>query len=309
MRIHWLIGCMPRLNIYLPDDVYELASKWRNSANLSEICAQAIRDEFNAVEESRTFSRSLAKIRPPTDLEALLASRFDLHEVVISDAPNGPNDLRDAIGKAASGYIDKSICDGSLVAIAGGRQIWCAVQHLSPRRVRSTITALGMHQADPQLLHAHPNTLATLMWLLYSPRSQAHVVGAQPNPNPWLGALPTKTHPTYFVFSSCSSFVADSPFAKLLGPELVVQLLEHNVFADYAYTFFDASGKEIDIPLPGDQFRLPASLLRTLSARSDARTVLIAGGEDKFGAIRTTLTTKLCNSLITDPETGRHLLN
>ena len=39
---------MPRLNIYLPAEVYELADRARESANLSEICARAIRDELEA---------------------------------------------------------------------------------------------------------------------------------------------------------------------------------------------------------------------------------------------------------------------
>jgi deoxyribonucleoside regulator len=299
---------MPRLNIYLPDDIYELANKWRSSSNLSEICAKAIKDELVASEDSRSYSRVLEKIRPSTDLEVYLETKFKLRDVIVEQAPTDLSYLRDTIGRAAAGYLDRMICDGSLLAVAGGRQIWCMVQHLSPRRVRTTITALGMHQADPQLLHAHPNTIATLMWLLYSPRSQAHVVGSLVSPNPWLEKLPGKPHPSYFVISSCSRLEEKSPFAQLIGDDSTASLKRQGALGDYAYVFFDHAGKEIEVTPAEHQFRFSAPLLRNLSNRDDVRTVLVAGGEEKLDAIRITLEANLCNVLITDARTAKGLL-
>jgi lsr operon transcriptional repressor len=298
---------MPRLNIYLPDDVYELTEKWRGSANLSEICARAINDEFKASEENRMHFKGLDRIKPPSKLERALAAKFKLFDVVLSQAPADLGDVRDAIGQAAAAYLDRNVCDGSLLGIAGGRQIWSLVQHLSPRRVRMTLTALGMHQADPNLLHAHPNTIVTLMWLLYSPRSQAHVVGTPVSATLWNNP-PIKSHPSYFVISSCSSFAADSPFAQLIGDELTEHLLKCRAAGDYAYTFFDDDGEEIEIPSLGTQFKLSAKFLRKMSARRDARIVLVAGGEEKLPTIRATLQARLCNTIITDEQTATQLM-
>jgi hypothetical protein len=165
-----------------------------------------------------------------------------------------------------------------------------------------------MHRADPNLLHAHPNTIVTLMWLLYSPRSQAHVVGAMPSPNPWLEPLPQTPHPSYFVVSSCSCFAHDSPFGHLVGPDFAKSLIAERVFCDFAYVFLDRSGKALTTPNTTEHFILSAPLLAGLASRADARSILVAGGEEKLDAIKTVLNAKLCNTLITDEDTARCLL-
>src|SRR5436305_14162161 len=100
---------MPRLNIYLPEDIYELANKWRGSSNLSEICARAIRDEFSAAEDDRTSLQVLGHIRARTDLENELASEFNLKEAVIADTADDPTRLRQVIGTAAARYLDQNV--------------------------------------------------------------------------------------------------------------------------------------------------------------------------------------------------------
>ena len=235
---------MPRLNIYLPEDVYELANRWRGSSNLSEICARAIKDEFSAAEDDRTSLQVFQHIRPRTDLESELASELDLKEVVIADTPEDPTRLRQVIGTAAARYLDQNVADGSLIAVAGGRQIWSTVQQLSSRRVQTTITSLGMHQADPQLLHAHPNTLTTLLWLLYSPRSRAHVIGPSPLPAFWHNNLPARSYPSYFVVSSCAPFVKGSSFAQLIGRELTTKLTTKKSWATTPTCFLITAEKK-----------------------------------------------------------------
>lgn len=308
MRIGLLLASMPRLNIYLPNEVFELTEKWRDSANLSEICARAIRDEFEAADNHRAPRTLLQTLAPPTEFERELASAYDLQEAIVIDAPDNEASIRDRLGAAAALYLDQAICDGSLLGIAGGRQTWCMVRSLSPRRVRATITALGFGQADPQLLHAHPNTLATLAWLLYSPRSEAHVIGAGHGNRAWSGELPRRDHATYFIFASCSRFDKESSFARLIGEKSVEKLLHEDVVAEFANVFLDSQGSEVSLPVCAQRTTLSGDLLRTLARRSDVRIVLIAGGATKLEPIRLTLAARLCNALVTDAATARALL-
>lgn len=298
---------MPRLNVYLPDDVYDLASRWRDRSNLSEICARAIRDELNAAEGNRSLGSFLAPFRAPTLLEAELRETFALQDVAIADFADDPSRDRDAIGREAASYLDRNLSDGSLLGLAGGRQMWSVVRNLSPRRLNLKIAALGLHRADPVLLHVHPNTLVTLLWLLYSPRSEAHTIGSSPNQY-WTDLLPEREHPTYFVVSSCSPFDQSASFARLLGEETTKHLKQRRVSGDYAYVFLDSDGSEITIPPMRDEFKLSASYLQTLSARRDARTLLVAGGIEKLEIMKNALSAKLCNTLITDERTARSLL-
>lgn len=298
---------MPRVNIYLPNDVYELTSQWRGSANLSEICVRAIRDEFEAADTHRAPLRLIEAMAAPTPLERALADKFALAEVIIIQAPNDAAQAREQLGLAAASYLDRMISDGACIGLAGGRQIWCMVRALRPRRVRATVTAIGLGYADPKLLHAHPNTLVTLAWLAYSPRSEAHVVGATGG-KLWIDDLPTREHPTYFIFGSCAQFDPTSPFAQLLGQDAVNQLIARTAFADFAYAFMDENGRPINVNLQEPQTIAPAGALQGLSKRADARVVLVAAGEAKLRPINLTLSSQLCNMLITDERTARALV-
>lgn len=299
---------MPRLNVYLPQDVFDLANRWRDSANLSEICARAIRDELDAVEGHRSARALFEGWRSPTVLETALARRYHLADVLVVDAPDDEREIREVLGRAAATYLNQNICDGSMFGITGGRQTWCIVRNLSPRRVRTTITALGLHQADPKLLHAHPNTLTTLLWLLYSPRSEAHVIGADSPSTLWAESLPLREYPNYFIVASCSSFNGDSPFGSLLGKNLVTSLCHRQVAGDFAYVFFNEAGEIVPVSLASPHSVVPAPTLRLLSKRSDARVLLVAGGNEKLAVVRSTLSAGLCNSIVTDTKTAHRLL-
>lgn len=301
------ITSMPRLNIYLPDDVYELASRWREHANLSEICAHAIRDEFQAANSHRSAPAILDALRPPAPLETDLVDRYGLAEVLVTEAPSEPLQLRETLGQRTARYLDQRICDGSILAMAGGRQTWCVVRNLSPRRVRVTITALGFQQTDPRLLHVHPNTLTTLLWLLYSPRSEAHLVGASSTQWPWSGVLPERDYVSYFVVASCSQFAPHSQFASLLGAEATAELGHQSVIGDFAYAFF-SSRRLVPTSFVLPNSTIAPTLLRALSQRGDTRVMMVAGGSDKLTSIRMALKLGLCNCLITDTETAHSLL-
>jgi deoxyribonucleoside regulator len=299
---------MARLNIYLPDDLYELANKWRGTINLSEICARALREELEAEDSHRNIRGLLNTLRPPSELERAVADRYKLSEVLICEPPK-TSDLREVLGLQAATYLDRNLCDSSLLATGGGRQMWCMVRNLSPRRVRVTITALGIQQNDPKVLHAHANTLITLLWLLYSPRSEAHLIGADSFASIWSRELPRESYPRYFVVASCAPFDRNSPFAQLIGTEASDELLRRCACGDFAYLFFDDKGDLIEPPSMDHCSILSEVVLQNLSRRSDARVLLVAGGQDKLRILRFTLEAGLCNVLVTDTLSAQHLLN
>jgi deoxyribonucleoside regulator len=299
---------MPRVNIYLPNDIYELTSRWRSAANLSEICARAIRDEFEAADAHRAPLKLLDAVAPPSDMERALTRKYGLAESIIVEPPENPMHAREQLGLAAADYLDRTVSDGSMIGIAGGRQTWCLVRALRPRRVRATITALGVGSADPKLLHAHPNTLATLLWLAYSPRSEAHVVGSRTAAATWNTDLPTRDHPSYFLFASCSELDPTAPFANVLGEKAVASLIDQRAFADFAYIYMTVDGQLVDLPLDHPHTIVSAPNLHRLSKRSDVRVVLIATGVGKVPSMRLTLASQLCNMVMTDKNTAINLL-
>jgi DNA-binding transcriptional regulator LsrR (DeoR family) len=300
---------MGRLNVSLPDDVAPLVSKWRRKVNLSEICAQALRAELAAVESHRSAAALLSKIhRPASPLEQRLAEQYGLADVRVSGDPvEHEAGLRESLGGAAAEYLSEKLAAGAVLAIAGGRQSWCVVQHLGPRPLEISIVALGYRQNDPHVLHAHANTLTTLLWLLFSPRAVARLIGGDPEEilSP---SLPVQPEPKYFVVASCAPFFAGGPLARLLGEESTSALLAKGAVCDFAYNFFDKHGRLVPVAIPGDQSVLSVGSLSTLSRRPDGRVVLVGGGLQKVGAIRLALEARLCNTFITDTTTARNLV-
>lgn len=300
---------MARLNVSIPDDLAPLVSKWRRKINLSEICTQALRYELTAVEAHRSPAALLSKLhRPFNALEGAVKQRYGLAGVrIATDGETDERGVRETLGAAAAEYLSETLSTGAVLAIAGGRQSWCIVQHLSPRPLAIRIVALGYHQNDPNLLNVHANTLTTLLWLLFSPQAEACLVGGDPeqilNAEP-----PVRQEPKYFVVASCAPFDINGPLARLLGEAAGSTLQRHGATCDFAYNFFDKRGRLVDVSVPGDQSILSAGCLASLSKRPDARVVLVAAGPQKLRAMRLTLEAKLCNMLVTDAATARALI-
>ena len=305
---------MARLNISIPRDVYEATKKWRGTRNLSQICATALRQELEAADSARTSQGLKALLRRKSREEEDLARTFRLVDACVVDSPRELADLRSALGHGGAEYLNRWLCDEARIAIAGGRQIWEVVRQLSPRSIRIGITALGVAQNDPRVLHVHPNTLTTILWLLYSPSATAQLV---PTPNQgslWPDNQPSAARPLYFVLSSCSPFLPNSPFATLLGDEIRGRLLDRGVSGDFAYIFFSTEGQVVEFPDIDPHAALGHSVLsarslQRLTSRADARVILVAGGKDKLGTMLNVFRHRLCNVLITDRDSAMALLN
>lgn len=299
---------MGRLNVSIPADLAPLVSKWRRRINLSEICSDALRAELLGIESHRSPRPLVATLRQPTDLEAGLAAQYGLLDVIVDPQPHsGDRHLRQALGRLAAEYLNQRLSDGSVLAIAGGRQSWCVVESMGPRNIEVAIQALGYRQNDPQVLNAHPNTLTTLLWLLFSPRATARLVGSDPREVLDI-ALPVHAQPKYFVIGSGAPFARDCPLARLLTSKATEALLAAGVRGDVLYNFFDATGHPIDAPVQTEQSVLSRQTLSALSARPDSRIVVVAGGSEKAELIRRAMEAKLCNVLVTDAPTARQLL-
>ncbi|MBM4266716.1 MAG: hypothetical protein FJ144_08910 [Deltaproteobacteria bacterium] len=300
---------MARLNISIPSDLYPLAVKWRRRVNLSEICSRALREELEAAEQQRSANALFEALRPPADADRELAEALGLREARVLDDVPRREDLRESLGRLAASYLERTLGDGSLLAIAGGRQMWCLVRNLRPRPLAVTVTALGVHQNDPRVLHAHANTLTTLLWLLFSPHAEAHLVGAEAVSSVWRTDLPKADYPRYFVVGSCAQFDPTGSFGSLIGAERSDALRRSGATGDFLYQFFGESGELLDeAPFAGrDHSVLPRSLLAELSAREDARVILVGGGKEKRDVVRHAVAARLCNTLVTDPATAEFL--
>ncbi len=299
---------MARLNISIPDDVYELAEAWRGKVNLSSICAEALRAELQSASDHRDATGLIAQLRGPSEIEQELALRFSLRAAVVAPTSDHDSTRREVLGSAAARYLERQLDYDSILSIGGGRQMWCVVRSLTPRRARVVVAALGYGQFDPEVLHAHSNTLATLVWLLYGPYSRAHLVGSSEFRSIWDRDPPVGEGKSRFLLASCGPFAPDSPLRRVLGDHMSARLDAENVAGDIAYQFYSRSGEPIPIDVRSSNSVLSDEQLRAQAEDGRSQVILVAAGDSKLEMLELALDRKVCNVLVTDGATARSLL-
>lgn len=301
---------MARLNIYLPDDLYDDLDLFRERMNLSEICATAIRSEL------RSLKTGVARERLPggaewsrSAAESEIARRYELRIVRIVPVQRYDEEL-EPVAKATGEFLDALVRDGMSIAIGGGSLMHAMVMQLRPRNVRAHISAIGYGLVDRGLPHVHPNALVTAMSLLYA-RSSVALVGDARLHERW----PEKPEPSdedvmRVIVGGCGWWHDEGEFRQLLGPEVCEVLDERRVIGDFLGVFFSEDGQAVEPYLPtAPVSHLGSATLYKYARRPDTLVVMVAAGFLKVSPVEKALAAKLCNTLILDEETASVLLS
>jgi DNA-binding transcriptional regulator LsrR (DeoR family) len=296
---------MPRVNIYLNEATSRVVAAWKDKISLSEVFARALQDEISSIEDGKDIKALAVKWRSPTRLETDLRIRFGLIDAVVVSPPSDDDGvIRRELGVAAARYIDMVVSNGMDINVCGGRQSWEVIRNLGPRRISATVRAYGVPLTERGVHHLHSNTLATILALLYQPRSQAELVVGGVDPV-FLEVPPDRPQ---LVLSSCSVFDPHSAFSQLLGSDAVSALREEHAAGEFAYSFWDTDGRELpELALDGSR-RFTRAQLGNLSKNPANSVMLISGGIAKRPAIREVVTRKLCNVLVTTKPDAEWLL-
>ena len=302
---------MPRLTVYIPDELALLLKTFPGEMNVSKVCAEALRAELSARGVDRSIEGLFSAIEEnPTRLEAALMQRYRLRRVMIGYG--GDADARDIVAYYASEFLDQTFMEGLRVGMGGGRQMWEIARRLQPRNLGIRAWALGFGMVDHEMPHVHPNALVTLLSMLYGSRTKTRLVGAPRFERTW--AYPSM-YPAgdpvvhRLMVGSCAMFDADSPYARVLGKEITDFLVEENVMGDFLGVFITPDGRTLQ-PYTKQMVvsHIMAADLERFGQRNDALVLMACGGGQKVRLMRTALELKLCNALITDERTARALL-
>lgn len=296
---------MPRLNIYIPEDLHSDLDLYRERMNLSEICTNALRSELRAL---RT---GVARGQLPggaewsrSEAESEIARRYDLRIVRIVPG-QWWTEGHEPVAKATAEMMDALVRDGMSLAIGGGAQMNATVNRLHPRNARVHLSAIGYGLVDRELPHVHPNSIVTRLSQLYA-RSSVSLVGDRQLHERWpLVAEPTSDGVIRLIIGGCSLWQRDSEFARLLGPEICEVLDEKKVVGDYLGVFLGADGQPVEPYMPSATVSsLGSATLYAYARRADTLVVLVAADFVKIVPIKKALEAKLCNALILDEETA-----
>lgn len=306
---------MPRLNIYIPDDLDLALRNFPGEINVSKVCAAALRAQLLARENPRVASSMFFSLfDTPNWIEDIILQRYrGLTSVVARDVIFEGDDLASAVAESTSQFLDRTLFEGCVLGLGGGAHMWDVVRRLERRNLGMDLWAIGYGHVDAERPHLHPNALVTLLSLAYAPRSRAHLVGAGKLDRAWhLPTLFPKTQQDVkrYLVGSCSMFDADSPYARLLGDEMTDFLVERQVMGDFLGVFITPDGELVEPYAPSMTVsHVPSSDLRELARRDDTIVLLSATGRHKMKLIRAVIEAGLCNAVITDHPTACALMD
>src|SRR5688572_360988 len=302
---------MPRLTVYIPDELALELRTFPGEMNVSKVCAAALRAELSARGTDRSIEGLFAGIaQNPSYLERALMNRYGLRIALVGN--DKEFDARDTVAFLASRFLDQTFMEGLRVGMGGGRQMWEIARRLQPRNLGITAWALGFGMVDHEMPHVHPNALVTLLSMLYGSRTKTMLVGAPHFERTWsYPAIYPPGEPVVhrLMVGSCAMFDADSPYARVLGKEITDFLAEENVMGDFLGVFITPDGRTLQ-PYTKQMTvsHIMAADLERFAQRNDALVLMASGGGQKVRLMRTALELKLCNALITDVKTARALL-
>ena len=252
-----------------------------------------------------------------TDLEEELEGRYGLADSVIVDADGASGDVHPALGAAAATYLAETLTGGDIVGISSwSSTLLATIEAMRPKPSPgvSVVTQLFGGIGDPQV-----QVSATRMLDRFST-----LTGARPVflPTPGLvndpavrralledpavrGVLQIWEQLTVALVGIGS--VQPSPLLQRSGnaidPEDQAALKELGAVGDICLRFFRSDGTLIDSPFNERVVGISPDQLKNVPRR-----VGVAGGSEKLEAIAAAVKGGWVDTLITDLETARRLL-
>jgi DNA-binding transcriptional regulator LsrR (DeoR family) len=251
-----------------------------------------------------------------TEVEEELAARYQLLDAVIIDHMSSGGPVR-ALGAAAAAYLRETLATGDVVGVSSRSDALLAtVEALRPRTglVVKAVTQLVDGAEDPRVIADNIRLIHRL----------ANVTGARAVFLPQHGLAKNQAPPRAMRGESAVSHVQQTwrelsvvlvgvgcavPSHLPSGNESAVDVEEHAELAylgavgEICLRFFDHEGRPIASPLDTRVLGISAELLRAVPRR-----IGVAGGLEKRRAIAAAMEGRWINTLITDLQTARQLL-
>ena len=251
-----------------------------------------------------------------TDLEEELQRKFGLRDAVIVDADGARGQVIPALGAATAQYLHATLTGGEVLGVSSWSATLLAAAEAMPARATSPLARIiqlvGGH-GDPSVQVQANKLIGDL----------AAVTGAQPVLLPAPGLVSTPALRRALVNDSAIGDVMKSwreldlalvgigslepsPLLRQSGNALSDteqdQLRAAGAVGDVCLRFFDENGGVVDTPLDQRVVSITPADLRQVPRR-----IGVAGGANKYRAIRAAVRGGWVNVLITDLDTARGL--
>ncbi|MGN8851789.1 sugar-binding transcriptional regulator [Anaerobiospirillum succiniciproducens] len=248
------------------------------------------------------------------DSERLLEQKYKLRKVLIAKSPSD-NDMviMQSISAKAASYLNDSVCNSDVIGVCWGRTLYTIAKLLTPRMVKGVKVVQLKGGVSYSLYNTHAkeildtftqkfNALGYYLPLptFFSDLKTKQIVEKDPFVNDILELGRTANIAIFTV----GAFNADSVIFNLSNISARQRrILEREAVGDIVSRLINSSGKICSKEL--DE-RTNGINLDELKAKSQR--ILVAGGSDKWPAIKAALAGGYANILITDQFTAHFLL-
>ena len=251
-----------------------------------------------------------------TDLEEKVQQKYGLRDAVIVDADGARGQVIPALGAAAAQYLHATLTGGEVLGVSSWSATLLAAAEAMPARATSPLAQVIQIVGG----HGNPSVQVQANKLI---GDLAAVTGAQPVllPTPALVSSPAlrralmKDSAIGDVMKSWKELdlalvgigsLEPSPLLRQSGNALSDaeqdQLRGAGAVGDVCLRFFDEDGMMLDTPLDQRVVSITPADLRQVPRR-----IGVAGGANKYRAIRAALRGGWVNVIITDLDTARGL--
>ncbi|MBN2548664.1 MAG: sugar-binding transcriptional regulator [Anaerolineales bacterium] len=252
-----------------------------------------------------------------TDLEREIEQRYNLLDVVVVEVshPESYEGAARELGVAAADYFRRIVQDGDIIGLSWGLTLAYMVDNLVPEKKKNvTVTQLvgGLGEPDAEthatdLVRRLAMMLEASLNLIPAPGIVKTVELAQ-----LLRAEPYVAQVLEYVRQINLAFVGIGALKRgslLMRDERIITwdevqpIMERGAVGDIGLHFYDVQGNVLHSEIEQRMIGATVEDYRQIS-----RVVGVAGGRDKFYAILGGVRGRLINTLITDVDTGRRLL-
>lgn len=247
------------------------------------------------------------------ELERIIAEKYGLREVMVVDAGESDQELKESLGKAAARYLQYTLTDDSTIGISMGDTLYHMTNHLEKRNLHGIkVVPLvgGMGQLRMEL---HANSLAESVAKEYDGEFiPLHVPGRVTKASVRRELLRDESVARAVQCMEQADialvgigYPSERSALKATGyykEKEIEMLIEKHVAGELCMQFYDVNGNTAPYKKDINVIGIDVKKLRKISV-----SVGIAGGIEKFPAVKGAIAGRYINTLITDVDCARQL--
>lgn len=245
-----------------------------------------------------------------------IAEKWNLSEAILSDGNFGTRaDLLKQLGMSTSGYAVRILNGNETISLAWGSTLSAFVQNLPKLdfpeiKIVQMLGGLGSPEADvhsSDLVRRLSEKMGGVGRILSSPgivSSKDVKIGLLEDV--YIRETLSMAASASIAFVGIGNAAPDSVLmsqSDILPGETLRELKSRGAVGDISLRFFDVDGNMINHPINDRLIGISYSEIRNIP-----RVIAVAGGSEKYEAIKGALKSGLVDVLITDYETGKKLL-